>query len=129
MEPAGSIASAADATAAGQQDGCDGPLRPAYSTKLVARRTLTLTVSWRAGLEAGPEPRLRPLRLPLSYLSADEKGREAARRAENAYSGISHSGNQRVTSSSNGSSAPTCAFRRSSRSESRAFSPGAGTNG
>jgi hypothetical protein len=64
-----------------------------------------------------------------SYLSAGANRREAVRRAKNAYSGISHSGNQRVTSSSNGSSAPTCALRRSSRSESRAFSPGAGTNG
>jgi hypothetical protein len=65
----------------------------------------------------------------LSHLSRSAKPRKAARRAANPYSGISHSGNQRDTSSSNGSSAPICAFRRSSRSESRALSPGAGTNG
>src|SRR5918999_1013449 len=48
---------------------------------------------------------------------------------EPAEAGISQSGNQRVTSSSNGSSGPTWALRRSSRSESRALSPGPGTNG
>jgi hypothetical protein len=45
------------------------------------------------------------------------------------YSGISQSGNQRDTSSSNGSSFPTWDFSRSSRSLSRALSPFAGTNG
>jgi hypothetical protein len=53
----------------------------------------------------------------------------AARTAESSYSGISHSGNQRDTSSSNGSSFPTWDCRRSSRSLSRALSPFAGTNG
>ena len=53
----------------------------------------------------------------------------AARMETSAYSGISQSGNQREMSSSKGSSAPTWAFSRSSRSESRALSPGAGTNG
>jgi hypothetical protein len=67
--------------------------------------------------------------VPLSYLASAANRREAARRAENPYSGISQSGNQRVTSSSNGSSDPSWAFRRSSRSESRALSPLAGTNG
>jgi hypothetical protein len=78
----------------------------------------------------GGRDRRRPCKLvPLSYLSADAKRREAARRAENPYSGISHSGNQRDTSSSNGSSFPTWDCRRSSRSLSRACSPFAGTNG
>jgi hypothetical protein len=64
-----------------------------------------------------------------SYLSRNANPRKAARRAKIPYSGISHSGNQRDTSSSNGSSFPTWDFRRSSRSLSRALSPGAGTNG
>jgi len=64
-----------------------------------------------------------------SYLSVGPNRRKAARRAANPYSGISHSGNQRDTSSSNGSSFPTWDFRRSSRSLSRACSPFAGTNG
>ncbi len=45
-----------------------------------------------------------------------------------AASGISQSGNQRATSASNGSSEPTWAFRRSSRSVSRDCLP-LGTNG
>jgi integrase len=64
-----------------------------------------------------------------SYLSRSANRRKAARRAERPYRGISQSGNQRVMSSSNGSSVPSWAFRRSSRSESRALSPLAGTNG
>jgi integrase len=67
--------------------------------------------------------------VPLSYLSPTASRCNPARRAEFGYSGISQSGNQRVMSSSNGSSAPSWAFSRSSRSESRALSPFAGTNG
>ena len=48
------------------------------------------------------------------------------KRAVTGYSGISHSGNQRVMSSSNGSSLSSWAFSRSSCSESRCLSPGAG---
>jgi hypothetical protein len=78
----------------------------------------------------GGRDRRRPCKLvPLSYLSTDANRREGARRAENPYSGISQSGNQRDMSSSHGSSAPSWALRRSSRSESRAFSPPDGTNG
>jgi integrase len=78
----------------------------------------------------GGRDRRRPQKLvPLSYLSADARRQEAAHRAANPYSGISQSGNQRDTSSSKGSSFPTWDFRRSSRSLSRALSPGAGTNG
>src|SRR5688500_4335120 len=76
----------------------------------------------------GDQGRSRKL-VPLLYLSADAKRRKAARRAETPYSGISQSGNQRDTSSSNGSSFPTWDFSRSSRSLSRALSPFAGTNG
>ena len=45
------------------------------------------------------------------------------------YRGMSQRGNQRSSSGSSGSSAPICAFRRSSRSLSRCCSPPAGTNG
>jgi hypothetical protein len=65
----------------------------------------------------------------VSVLAYQGTFRAAARSAENPYSGISHSGNQRDTSSSHGSSFPSWDFRRSSRSLSRAFSPFAGTNG
>ncbi len=43
--------------------------------------------------------------------------------------GMPHSGNQRSSSTSNGSSTPTIALTCSSRSVSRCWSPSAGTNG
>ena len=74
--------------------------------------------------------RRRPGKLvPSSYLSRSANPRESLGRATNPYSGISQSGNQRDISSSKGSSAPTWDLRRSSRSLSRALSPGAGTKG
>jgi hypothetical protein len=82
-----------------------------------------------AGTGGGRDRRRARKLVPFSYLSADANRRKAARRAAKLYSGISQSGNQRDTSSSNGSSFPTWDFRRSSRSLSRAFSPFAGTNG
>jgi hypothetical protein len=75
--------------------------------------------------EAAPRVQVRTSLVPFEKRDP----RKAARRAENPYSGISHSGNHRDTSSSNGSSCPTWDFRRSSRSLSRACSPFAGTNG
>ena len=76
----------------------------------------------------GPRvPHLGVRRAALPELTGGR--RKAARRAESTYSGMSQSGNQRAMSSSQGSSAPSWAWRRSSRSVSRACSPGAGTNG